>query len=205
LHPINNADFSSALLQAQASGAKVIALANGGDDTGRALKQAREFQISPAQTVIGMSAVITDVAGLGLASAEGLLLTETFYWNLDDGTRAFGRRWAARNQGRYPTMMQAGVYAAVWHYLKALAESPAPTDGAAVVARMKAMPTDDPLFGKGTIRADGRCLHDSFVFRVKSPAESREPWDFYDLVARVPAGQSIRPLTEGGCKLVERS
>ena len=202
LHPINAQDFSSPLLQAQASGARVIGLANGGDDTGRALKQAREFQISPKQTMVGMSALITDVAGLGLEATQGMLLAETFYWDLNDGTRDFSKRWAARNKGRFPTMMQAGVYAAVLHYLKAVQAGANPDDGAVTVAKMKAMPTDDALFGKGYIRADGRTIHDSFVFQVKTPAESKYPWDYYKLVARIPGEEAFRPMAQGGCKLV---
>ena len=200
-HPLNTMDFSSFLLAAQATNAQVIALANGGDDTGRAVKQAREFGMK--QPIVGLSAMISDVMSVGQDTAQGLLLTESFYWDRNDGSRAFTKRWSPLNKGRYPTMMQAGVYGVVAHYLKAVTATGAAEDGAAVVAKMKAIPTDDPLFGKGIIRADGRKIHDMFVFQVKPPSASRHPGDFYDLEATIPGDQAFRPLSEGGCKLVK--
>jgi len=201
-HPLNTTDFSSYLLQAQASDAKVIALANGGDDTGRCAKQAREFGVSGKQTVVGLSMLITDAFGIGLDAAQGLFVTETFYWDLNDGTRAFAQKWSARNRNRKPTMMQAGVYGAVMHYLKAANALGSTASGAAVVRQMKAMSTDDPAFGRGIIRADGRKIHDNYVFRVKSPDQSRGPWDLYTPVHTVPGDQAFRPMAEGGCPLL---
>jgi branched-chain amino acid transport system substrate-binding protein len=199
-HPLNTQDFSAFLLQAQASGAKVIGLANGGDDTGRSVKQAREFGLK--QRMAGLSALITDVHGLGLPTAQGLYLTETFYWNLNDKTRAFSDRWAKPMGGRMPCMMQAGVYSVVLHYLEAVAALGRSDDGAAVVARMKAQPYDDPLFGRCSIRADGRALHDAYTFRAKAPAESHGPWDVYDTVATLTGEETVRPLADGGCAFV---
>jgi branched-chain amino acid transport system substrate-binding protein len=200
-HPMNTADFSAFLLQAQSSGAKVIALANGGDDTARSLKQAREFGLMQKQRMVGLSAMITDVHALGLPTAEGLILTETFYWNLNDRTRAFGERWAKQASGHMPDMMQAGVYSVVLHYLEAVQALRGSADGAAVVARMKAMSYDDPLFGRTTLRSDGRAIHDAYTFRAKSPGASKGPWDLYDLVATLPGEQTVRPLADGGCHM----
>jgi branched-chain amino acid transport system substrate-binding protein len=201
VHPIGTADFSAYLLQAQASGAKVIALANGGEDTGRSLKQAREFGIMQTQRMVGFAAMITDVHALGLPTAEGLILTETFYWDLNDKTRAFGERWSQQNRGRMPDMMQAGVYSVVLHYLEAVQVLGQSADGAAVVARMKSVGYDDPLFGKSSIRADGRAVHDAYTFRAKSPGQSSGPWDLYDLVATLPGEETLRPMKDGGCNM----
>lgn len=206
-HPINSTDFSAYLLQAQASGTKVIALANGGDDTGRCAKQAREFGLVGKHAIVGLSMLITDVHGIGLDAAQGLLMTETFYWDLNDHTRRFAKRWSTRNGGREPTMMQAGVYGAVLHYLKAVqglggSAAGAAADGAAVVRKMKQMPTDDDAFGKGTIRVDGRKIHDNYVFRVKTPQESKGPWDYFALERTVPGETAFRPMAEGGCPLL---
>lgn len=202
-HPFPGQDFSSFLLQAQASKAKVIALANAGGDTINSIKQASEFGITKGgQNLAGMLMFITDVHALGLNTAQGLIFTETFYWDLNDQTRAFAKRFAAANGGKYPSMVQAGVYASVLHYLKAV-EAAKTDDGAKVVAQMKAMPTDDPLFGKGTIRVDGRKIHPAYLVEVKKPSESKGPYDYYKIRATIPADQAFRPLSEGGCSLVK--
>ena len=204
-HPINTNDFSSFLLQAQASKAKVIGLANAGGDTINAIKQASEFGIvKGGQSLAGLLVFATDVNALGLPIAQGLVLTETFYWDLNDATRAWTKRWhAERNApGKYPAMNQAGVYAGTLHYLKAVVALKSAADGKAVVAKMKEMPTDDPLFGEGTIRADGRKLHPAYLFEVKKPDESKYPGDFYKLRATIPANEAFRPLNEGNCPLV---
>jgi branched-chain amino acid transport system substrate-binding protein len=203
-HPLNTADFSSYLLQAQASKAKVIGLANAGGDTTNAVKQAAEFGIvKGGQSLAGLLVFITDVHSLGLQTAHGLLLTESFYWDQNDQTRAFAKRFAERNRGIYPTMVHAGVYAAVLHYLKAVAALGS-DDGTKVIAKMKELPTDDPLFGKGTIRADGHKIHNMYLFEVKNPSESKGPWDLYKLRATIPAAQAFRPLDQGGCALASK-
>ena len=204
-HPINSSDFSSFLLQAQASKAKVIGLANAGGDTINSIKQASEFGIvKGGQSLAGLLVFATDVNALGLQTAQGLVLTETFYWDLNDATRAWTKRWhAERNaSNKYPAMNQAGVYAGTLHYLKAVLALKSAADGKAVVAKMKELPTDDPLFGKGTIRADGRKLHPAYLFEVKKPEESKYPGDFYKLRATIPADEAFRPLKEGNCPLV---
>lgn len=204
-HPINTNDFSSFLLQAQASKAKVIGLANAGGDTINAIKQGAEFGVvAGGQKFAGLLVFAPDVGALGLKTAQGLSLTETFYWDLNDGTRAWTKRWdKERNSaGKVPNMNMAGVYAGTMHYLKAVAALKSAADGKAVVAKMKELPTDDPLFGKGTIRADGRKLHPAFLFEVKTPAESKYPGDYYKLKATIPAEEAFRPLKEGNCPLV---
>jgi branched-chain amino acid transport system substrate-binding protein len=204
-HPINSSDFSSFLLQAQSSKAKVIGLANAGGDTINSIKQASEFGIvKGGQSLAGLLVFATDINALGLQTAQGLVLTETFYWDLNDSTRAWTKRWhAERNAAnKYPAMNQAGVYAGTLHYLKAVLALKSAADGKAVVAKMKEMPTDDPLFGKGTIRADGRKLHPAYLFEVKKPEESKYPGDFYKLRATIPADEAFRPLKEGNCPLV---
>jgi branched-chain amino acid transport system substrate-binding protein len=204
-HPINSSDFSSFLLQAQSSKAKVIGLANAGGDTINSIKQASEFGIvKGGQSLAGLLVFATDVNALGLQTAQGLVLTETFYWDLNDSTRAWTKRWhAERNAAnKYPAMNQAGVYAGTLHYLKAVLALKSTADGKAVVAKMKELPTDDPLFGKGTIRADGRKLHPAYLFEVKKPEESKYPGDFYKLRATIPAEEAFRPLKEGNCPLV---
>ncbi|MDE2376319.1 ABC transporter substrate-binding protein [Bradyrhizobium sp.] len=206
-HPLNTADFSSFLLQAQASKAKIIGMANGGGDTTNTIKQAAEFGIvSGGQKLAGLLLFLSDVHSLGLKVAQGLNFTETFYWDLNDQTRAFSKRFAERMKSKaMPTMVQAGVYAGLLHYFKALeAIGGNPHDGAKVVAKMKELPTDDPLFGKGTIRADGRKLHPAYLFEVKSPAESKGPWDYYKLVGTTSADQAFRPLSESACPLVKK-
>ncbi len=203
-HPLNNQDFSSFLLQAQASKSKIIGLANAGGDTVNAIKQAAEFGIvKGGQNLAGLLVFLTDVHGLGLATAQGLIMTETWYWDMNDNNRAFAKRMSTANKGVYPTMVHAGVYSAVTHYLKAVHEMKSDADGGKVVEKMKAMPTDDPLFGKGTIRQDGRKTHPAYLFEVKTPAESKGPWDYYKLRATIPADQAFRPVNEGGCSLVK--
>ena len=198
-HPFPGTDFSSYLLQAQASGAQVIGLANAGGDTVNTIKQAAEFGITQAgQALAGLLIFITDVHALGLETAQGLVLTESYYWDLNDETRAWSERFAVENGGKKPTMVQAGVYASVLHYLKAV-ESTGGKETEAVMAAMKATPTSDPLFGEGTIREDGRKVHDMYLFQVKSPAESTGPWDYYTLLATIPAAEAFRPLEDGGC------
>jgi branched-chain amino acid transport system substrate-binding protein len=206
-HPINTSDFSSFLLQAQASKAKVIGLANAGGDTSNSIKQASEFGIvAGGQKLAALLLFITDVNALGLNVAQGLNFTETFYWDLNEGTRAFGKRFQERMRNKaMPTMDQAGVYAGVLHYLKVLdAMGGNPHDGVKVVAAMKATPTDDPLFGKGTIRADGRKMHPAYLFEVKKPSESKAPWDYYKLVATIPAEQAFAPLADSKCPLLKK-
>jgi branched-chain amino acid transport system substrate-binding protein len=202
-HPLNTSDFSSYLLQAQASKAKVIGLANAGGDTINSIKQGAEFGIvKSGQNFAGLLVFISDVHALGLATAQGLVLTESWYWDMNDANRAFAKKFAPANKDKYPTMVQAGVYSAVTHYLKAVEALKNDEDGKAVVAKMKAMPTDDKLFGKGTIRADGRKIHDMYLFEVKKPEESKYPWDYYKVRATIPAAEAFRPLKDGGCPLV---
>src|SRR6516165_4404647 len=202
-HPFPGTDFSSFLLQAQASKAKVIGLANAGGDTINSVKQAAEFGITQGgQNLAGLLVFLSDVHSLGLKTAQGLQLTNSFYWDRDAKTRAFAEKWGARMNGRRPTMVQAGVYAGVLHYLKAVQALKADGDGKAVVEKMKELPTDDPLFGKGTIRADGRKIHDMYLFEVKKPSESKGAWDYYKLRATIPAAEAFRPMKDGGCPLV---
>jgi branched-chain amino acid transport system substrate-binding protein len=205
--PLNSPDFSSFLLQAQSSKAKVIGLANAGGDTTNAIKQAHEFGIvAGGQKLAALLLFITDVKSLGLDVAQGLQFTETFYWDMNDGTRAFSKRFSERMKNHAePTMVQAGVYASLLHYFKALeALGGNPHDGAKVVAKMKELPTDDPLFGKGAVRIDGRATHPAYLFEVKAPAESKYPWDFYKLVATIPADEAFRPLAQSECPLVKK-
>jgi branched-chain amino acid transport system substrate-binding protein len=203
-HPLATQDFSSFLLQAQASKAKIIGLANAGGDTINSIKQASEFGIvKGGQNLAGLLVFLPDVHALGLEKAQGLIFTETFYWDLNDQTRAWSRRFAAANGGKYPSMDQAGVYAVVLHYLKAV-DAAKTDDGTKITAKMKEMPTDDPLFGKGTIRQDGRKIHPAYLFEVKSPAESKGPYDYYKLRATIPADQAFRPLNEGDCPLIKK-
>ena len=202
-HPLATQDFSSFLLQAQASKAKVIGLANAGGDTTNSIKQAYEFGIvKGGQTLAGLLVFLTDIHALGLEKAQGLYLTETFYWDLNDQTRAWSKRFAALNNGKYPSMDQAGVYAGILHYLKAV-DAGKTDDGTKVTQKMKDLPTDDVLFGKGSIRKDGRKLHPAYLFEVKKPAESKGPYDYYKLLATIPADQAFRPLNEGDCPLVK--
>jgi branched-chain amino acid transport system substrate-binding protein len=202
--PINSQDFSSFLLQAQASKSQVIALINAGGDTINSIKQSVEFGIPQGgQRVVATVLYLSDVHSLGLKAAQGLQFTESFYWDLNEGTRAFAKRFAPRNSGRYPTAIQAGVYAETLHYLKAVDQLGASSDGKAVVQEMKKLPTDDPLFGKGTVRADGRKLHNMYLFEVKKPDESKYPWDYYKVIQTIPPSEAWRPLEEGGCDFLK--
>ncbi|MHB2207394.1 ABC transporter substrate-binding protein [Methylobacterium sp. CM6257] len=201
--PFPNPDFSSFLLQAQASGAQVIGLADAGLDAANAIKQAHEFGIRQGgQKIAALLIAITDIHSLGLEVAQGLDFTASFYWDLNDGTRAFAERFEKRMPGKKPTSYQAGVYASTLHYLKAVAALHSAKDGAAVVAKMKEMPTDDPLFGKGTIRPDGRKIHPMYLFEAKAPAESKGEWDLYKVLETIPAEQAFRPMSEGGCPML---
>jgi branched-chain amino acid transport system substrate-binding protein len=201
--PLNTQDFSSFLLQAQSSKAKIIGLANAGGDTTNSIKQAAEFGIvKGGQKLAGLLVFLTDIHALGLPTAQGLTFTETFYWDQNDLSRAFAKRFSALDKGIYPTMVHAGVYGSVLHYLKAV-EALKSDDGTKVVAKMKEMATDDPLFGKGSIRVDGRKIHPAYLVQVKTPAESKYPWDYYKIVATIPADQAFRPLADGGCSLVK--
>ncbi|MGX9426886.1 MULTISPECIES: ABC transporter substrate-binding protein [Bradyrhizobium] len=204
-HPTDSNDFASFLLQAQASRAEIIALANAGGDTIKAIKQASEFGIiEGGQKLAGMLLFISDIHSLGLKTAQGLQLTTAFYWDLNDKTRSFGERFAARNNGRYPSMNQAGAYSATLAYLTAVAKVGSPRDGAAVVKAMREVGTfDDPLFGKTSLREDGRVLHDMMLIQVKTPGESKKPYDYYKIVSTIPAEAAFRPLKDGGCPLVK--
>lgn len=202
--PFPTQDFSSFLLQAQASRAKIIGLANAGGDTTNSIKQAAEFGITRGgQNLAGMLVFLPDVHSLGLNVAQGLMLTATFYWDLNDQTRAWSRRFAAAHGGKMPSMVHAGVYSGVLHYLKAV-EAARTDDGTKVSAKMKELPTDDPIFGKGSVRADGRKIHPAYLFEVKKPAESKGPYDYYKLVATIPASEAFRPLAESECPLVKK-
>ena len=202
-HPLNTQDFSSFLLQAQASKAKIIGLANAGGDTINSIKQAAEFGIVKAgQNLAGLLVFLTDVHGLGLQIAQGLIMTETFYWDLNDQTRAWTKRFVEKNGGKYPTMVHAGVYAATLHYLKAI-EAGKTDDGTKVVAKMKELPTDDPLFGKGEIREDGRKIHPVYLVEAKKPEESKGEWDLLKIRTEIPADKAFRPIEEGNCPLVK--
>ena len=203
-HPFPAQDFSSFLLQAQSSKAKIIGLANAGADTTNAIKQAAEFGIvAGGQNLAGLLVFITDVHALGLKTAQGLIFTEAWYWDGNDNNRAFAKEFGPANKGNMPTMVQAGAYSAVTHYLKAVHELKSDADGAAVVAKMKSMPTEDKLFGKGSVRADGRKIHDMYLFEVKKPEESKGPWDYYKVRATIPAAEAFRPIEQGGCPLVK--
>jgi len=202
-HPLNTQDFSSFLLQAQASKAKIIGLANAGGDTTNSIKQAAEFGIvKGGQNLAGLLVFLTDIHALGLPTAQGLIITNTFYWDSNDQTRAFAKRFAERDKGIYPTMIHAGVYSALTHYLKAV-EALKSDDGTKVIAKMKETPTDDPLFGKGSIRVDGRKVHPAYLVEVKKPSESKHAWDYYKVRATIPADQAFRPLKDGECPLVK--
>jgi branched-chain amino acid transport system substrate-binding protein len=202
-HPLNTNDFSSFLLQAQSSKAKIIGLANAGGDTINSIKQGAEFGIvKGGQKFAGLLVFASDVNALGLQTAQGLTLTETWYWDANDNNRTWTKRWQQERSGKFPTMVQAGVYSGVTHYLKAVAALKSAGDGKATVAKMKELGTDDPLFGKGTIRADGRKIHDAYLFEVKTPSESKHAGDFYNVRATIPAAEAFRPLKEGGCPLV---
>lgn len=202
-HPFPGTDFSSYLLQAQASGAQIIGLANAGGDTIVAVKQASEFGITAGgQKLAGLLVFISDVQALGLEAAQGLMLTAAWYWDMNDASREFGKAFAAANGGKFPTMAQAGVYSAVTNYLRAVAVNNEDGNGAEVVAQMKAVKTEDKLFGEGSIRADGRKIHPLYLFEVKKPSESKYPGDYYKLLSTIPADEAFRPMSAGGCPLV---
>jgi branched-chain amino acid transport system substrate-binding protein len=205
--PLNSSDFSSFLLQAQNSKAKIIGLANAGGDTTNTIKQAAEFGIvAGGQKLAALLLFINDVHSLGLKTAQGLTFTESFYWDANDATRAWSKRFSAlASKNAMPSMTQAGNYAMVLHYLKAMeALGGNPHDGAKVVAKMKELPTDDPLFGKGPLRADGRRLIPAYLFEVKKPEESKYPWDYYKLVATISPEDAAKPLSQSDCPLVKK-
>jgi branched-chain amino acid transport system substrate-binding protein len=204
-HPINTADFSSFLLQAQSSGAKVVGLANAGGDTINAIKQAAEFGLtkSGGQKMSPLLAFISDIDSVGLETAQGLVLAEAFYWDLNDETRAFTKRFQERNKGRAPTSAQAGVYSSVGHYLKAV-KAAGTVEPGAVMAKMRELPVNDMFAKNGKIREDGRMVHDMYLFEVKKPAESKGRWDYYKLLATVPGDQAFQPLSESRCPLVKK-
>ncbi len=203
-HPLNMSDFSAPLLQAQSSGADVIALANGGADTINAIKQASQFGIGRGkQRLVALVAMITDIHSLGLESAQGLLLTEAFYWDMNEQTRAWSRRFFERMK-RMPTMLQAGAYSSTLHYLQAV-QAAGTAETGAVMAQMRRMPVQDFFAPGGRIREDGQMVHDMYLFQVKSPAESKGPWDYYKLVATIPGDQAFQPLSESKCPLVNKA
>jgi branched-chain amino acid transport system substrate-binding protein len=199
-HPLNTADFSSYLLQAQASGAKVVAFANGGGDMVNATKQANEFGLTKNQTIVSLLVFISDVHSMQLQAAQGLKFVTAFYWDRDEETRIWSKRFFER-QGRMPTMPQAAVYSAIRHYLGAI-EAAGTDEAKAVMAKMRERPVNDFYVKNGRLRQDGRLVHDMYFAQVKTPAESKGPWDYYKLLATIPGGQAFRPLAEGGCPLV---
>jgi branched-chain amino acid transport system substrate-binding protein len=203
-HPLNSSDFSSFLLQAQASKAQVIGLANAGGDTVNSIKQAGEFGlVEGGQNLAGLLVFVSDVNSIGLKQAQGLYLTEAFYWDLDDKTRAFAKRFAEKNNGKMPTSIQAGFYSATKRYLEAV--KAAGTDNAdKVMANMKSGTWDDPVFGRSYVRPDGRNMHDMYLFQVKAPADSKAPWDYYKLVHKIPAEEAFRPMDQGECPMVKK-
>lgn len=203
-HPTGTSDFSSFLLQAQSSKAKIVALANAVGDTVNSVKQASEFGLQAGgQELAALLMQLSDVNAIGLNDAKGLYLTEGFYWDTNDGTRKFADRFASQMNGRRPTANQAGVYAGTLHYLRAAAAADT-SEGQAVVAKMKELPSKDPLFGDGTVRIDGRHVHNMYLFQIKTPAESKAPWDFYKLIETIPASEAFRPLKDGNCSLVPK-
>lgn len=202
--PLATQDFSSFLLQAQSSKAKIIGLANAGGDTINSIKQAAEFGIvKGGQKLAGLLVFISDVHGLGLNTAQGLNISQTFYWDLNDQTRAWSKRFAAANGGKYPTAVHAGVYSGVLHYLKSV-DAGKTDDGTKTIAKMKELPTDDILFGKGSIRADGRKIHPAYLFEVKKPSESKGSYDYYKVLQTIPADKAFRPIDQGNCPLVAK-
>ncbi|MFG1461909.1 ABC transporter substrate-binding protein [Xanthobacter sp. DSM 24535] len=202
--PFNSADFSSYLLQAQASGAQIIGMANAGADTINTIKQAREFGITQGgQTLAALLLFLTDIKSVGLDAAQGMVLTTGFYWDLDDKTRAFSKRFGERMGGKMPTMVQAGVYSSVLHYLKA-AEAAGTDEGVKVIAKMRELPIDDMFARNGKIREDGRMVHDMYLAKVKTPEASKGPWDFYEIVRVIPGDEAFQPLSESTCPLVKK-
>ncbi|WP_374251851.1 ABC transporter substrate-binding protein [Xanthobacter sp.] len=202
-HPLSTTDFSSFLLQAQSSGAKVIGLANAGNDLITAVKQASEFGITQGgQQLAGLLIFSSDVKALGLQAAQGLVLTDAFYWDLNDDTRAFSKRFGAKFNGKMPTSAQAGVYSSAMHYLNAIKDAKT-KDAPKVMEQMRATPINDPLFGKGEIRIDGRAIHPMYLLKVKKPADSKGEWDLFEVVSTIPANEAFRPLKDGNCPLVK--
>jgi branched-chain amino acid transport system substrate-binding protein len=199
-HPLNTSDFSSYLLQAQASGAKVVAFANGGGDMINAVKQANEFGLTKSQSMVALLIFISDVHSMELKAAQGLKFVTAFYWDRDDETRAWSKRFFDK-QGRMPTMAQASVYSAVRHYVTAIAAA-GTDDAKAVMAKMRELPVNDFYVTNGHVRADGRLVHDMYFAQVKTPAESTGPWDYYKMLGVIPGDQAFRPLADGGCPLV---
>jgi branched-chain amino acid transport system substrate-binding protein len=205
-HPIGTNDFSSYLLQAQASGAQVVAMANAGGDTVNAIKQTSEYRLGERQKIVALIFDLQSVPALGLSTAQGLTALNAFYWDTNDQTRTWSQRYQARHPKKMmPNHMQAGVYSSLLHYLKAVEKVGSPADGRAVVAAMKSMPTDDPLFGQGQIREDGRKIHPMYLLQVKTPSESKSEWDVFKLVGTIPADKAFRPLNEGNCPLVKQN
>lgn len=203
-HPFPGTDFSSFLLQAQTSKAKVIGLANAGGDTINSIKQASEFGIvAGGQTLAGLLIFVADIHSLGLKTAQGLIFTDPWYWNQNDTNRAIAREYFAA-RGRMPGYTVVGVYSAVIHYLRAVEALGSHSDGKAVIAKMKELPTDDKLMGKGSVRVDGRKIHPMYLFEVKRPEESKEPWDYYKQLATIPAEEAWRPLDQGECPLMKK-
>ena len=200
-HPLGTTDFSSYLLQAQSSGAKVIGLADTGTDLINAVKQAAEFGVTPKQRLDALFALIVDIDAIGLKAAQGMIVTESFYWDMNENTRAFGKRFSERHGGKMPTSNQAGVYSQVLAYLNAV-KAAQTIEGEKIVAELRRTPIADKLFGTVTVRTDGRAVHEMHVFRVKSPEQSKSRWDVYEQVAIIPAAEAFRPLADGGCKLV---
>ncbi|WP_233583074.1 ABC transporter substrate-binding protein [Candidimonas sp. SYP-B2681] len=205
LHPLNVADFASYLLQAQSSKAQVVALANGGADVVNAIKQAREFGIvSGGQRLASLLIFLSDLRALGLENAQGLTYVDGFYWDFDEGTRAWSRQFAGAFKGQKPTMTHAGVYSSVRHYLKAVAASQS-VQGDVVAAKMREIPIQDPIMHNASIRPDGRVIHDMYLYEVKTPAESKNEWDLSKLVATIPAAEAFQPLATSTCPLVKKS
>jgi len=201
-HPLNTADFSSFLLQAQSSKAKIVGLANGGSDTSNAIKQAAEFGIvAGGQNLAGIVMFISDIHSLGLKLAQGLIITEAYYWDLNDKTRAFGKRFFERMK-RMPTMNQAATYSATLHYLNAV-KAAGTKETKPVLAKMRETPVRDAFTDNGVLREDGRMVHSMFLFEVKTPEESKAPWDYYKVLAEVPGDQAFRPMKDGGCPLIK--
>lgn len=203
-HPFPNADFSSFLLQAQASGAKIIGLANAGSDTINAIKQAKEFGITQAgQSLAGLLVFISDVHSLGLDTAQGMMLTTGYYWDRDDSSRAFAKRWSEKMKNRMPTMVHAGVYSSVLHYLRS-AEKAKTDDGAKVAEQIRTLPIKDFFAVNGKVRADGRMVHDMYLAQVKKPSESKGPWDYYNILRTIPGDEAFKPLADSTCALVKK-
>ncbi len=203
-HPFPNSDFSSFLLQAQASQAKIIGLANAGADTTNAIKQAKEFGITQGgQSLAGLLVFISDVHALGLDTAQGMMLTTGYYWDMDDASRSFAKRFGEKMKGKMPTMVHAGVYSSVLHYLKAV-HAAKTDDGAKVAEQIRALPIQDFFARNGKIRADGRMVHDMYLAKVKAPGESKGPWDYYSILRTIPGDEAFKPLAESTCALVKK-